>query len=350
MFRLREAVGAWSAAGQRIAAATVVRVAGSTPHQLGLAVVVNQSGDVVGAVSGGCVDGEIALACDRVLAGGAPEVLTFAEASDDLGSVGLVCGGELTVWVHRLGDDAIRVLTGPGVGALVTAADGALSGGMTSAEAEEILVGCSGNDRPGDDRDHHVARWIAGSTVRTEWDGEVFLEAVGRRRTFVIVGASGYTDALCGQAALLGYETVLIEPRPRFAAGITCADEVLGSWPDAALDKLAAAGRIDRDAAIVVCTHDAKFDEPAVEAALRTSAGFIGALGSRRTTADRRQRLLARGIRSRPWNGSRPRSDSSLGGSIPAETAVSIVAQIIASRHGRVPEPLRDTTGPLHAR
>jgi xanthine dehydrogenase accessory factor len=180
--------------------------------------------------------------------------------------------------------------------------------------------------------------------------GQMFLEAFGRRRLFVVVGSSGYTEALCAQAALLGYESVVVEPRPRFAAGITCADGVIGSWPDAALEKLTDHGRLDATSAIVVCTHDSKFDMPALTAALQTPAGFIGALGSRATNMERFARLRAGGIPERELQRIHAPVGLDLGGATPAETAVSVAAQMIAIAHGRTAAPLRDTSGPLHAR
>jgi xanthine dehydrogenase accessory factor len=148
----------------------------------------------------------------------------------------------------------------------------------------------------------------------------------------------------------LGYESVVVEPRPRFAAGVTCAGEVIGTWPDAALAKLTEDGRLDATSAIVVCTHDSKFDEPALVAALQTPAGFIGALGSRPTNVERLARLRSRGIPEHALRRINAPVGLDLGGATPAETAVSVAAQLIAVAHGRSAAPLRDTSGPLHAR
>lgn len=148
----------------------------------------------------------------------------------------------------------------------------------------------------------------------------------------------------------MGYESVVVEPRPRFAAGVTCAGEVIGTWPDAALAKLTEDGRLDATSAIVVCTHDSKFDEPALVAALQTPAGFIGALGSRPTNVERLARLRSRGIPEHALRRINAPVGLDLGGATPAETAVSVAAQLIAVAHGRSAAPLRDTSGPLHAR
>lgn len=352
MRQLRQAVASWSAADLRMAGATLVRSDGSTPHQLGLALVSSEVGDTAGAISGGCVDADVVLACDRVLAGGPAEVLTFG-ADDEGMQPFLVCGGAITVWVHELDRAAVAAILGSADAAVLTEWSGqeVQQVAVLLSEAMDYHCGTAALDP----RRELAAGWLVNSRERTELisgpDGrQLFLEAFGRRRLFVVVGSSGYTEALCAQAGLLGYESIVVEPRPRFAAGITCADEVVGSWPDAALQKLTADGRLDDTSAIVICTHDRKFDEPALASALRTPAGFIGALGSRAASAERFTRLRARGIPEAQLQRIQAPAGLDLGGGSPAEAAVSVVAQIIAVTHGRSAAPLRGTTGPLHAR
>ena len=352
MRQLRQAVESWSAADLRMAGATLVRSDGSTPHQLGLALVTNEAGDTVGALSGGCVDADVVLACDRVLAGGPAEVLTFG-AGDGEFDAGLVCGGVITVWVHELGRAVAPAIFGASDAAVITHRCG--GGVHQHAVSLSDAMNCENSRTDSDSPRGIAAHWLLRSRRRTELmdlpNGEqIFLEAFGRRRLFVVVGSSGYTEALCAQAALLGYESVVVEPRPRFAAGITCADEVIGAWPDAALEKLTDHGRLDSTSAIVVCTHDSKFDEPALLAAIQTAAGFIGALGSRATNIERFSRLRARGIPEHALQRINAPVGLDLGGATPAETAVSIAAQMIATAHDRSAAPLRDTSGPLHAR
>ena len=334
-----------------MAAATLVRSDGSTPHQLGLALATNESGDTVGALSGGCVDADIVLACDRVLAGGPAEVLTFG-AADGESDTALVCGGVITVWVHELSRSAGALLGAEDAAVLTHRVGGHVQQyAVTRSEAMDYANTGIVAESPGG----IAARWLVRSRRRTELidspeGGQLFLEAFGRRRLFVVVGSSGFTEALCAQAALLGYESVVVEPRPRFAGGITCADEVLGTWPDVALEKLAEQGRFDGTSAIVVCTHDPKFDEPALAAAIRTPAGFIGALGSRATNVERFARLRARGIPEDALHRINAPVGLDLGGGTPAETAVSVAAQMIAVAHGCSAVPLRNTSGPIHAR
>ena len=352
MHQIRQAVASWSAADLRMAGATLVRSDGSTPHQPGLALVTNESGETVGALSGGCVDADIVLACDRVLAGGQAEVLTFG-ADDGEFDAGLVCGGVITVWVHELSRAAASAILGDADTAVLTHHTGIHVRQYAVSLSDATDYENSGMD--GDSPRGITARWLLRSRRRTELmelpdGGQMFVEAFGRRPLFVVVGSSGYTEALCAQAALLGYESVVVEPRPRFAAGIACADEVIGTWPDVALEKLTERGRLDATSAVLVCTHDSKFDEPALAAAVQTPAGFIGALGSRATNIERIARLRARGIPETALQRINAPVGLDLGGATPAETAVSVAAQIIALAHGRSAAPLRDTSGPLHAR
>ncbi len=281
-----------------------------------------------------------------------PEVLTFGADFAEF-DAGLVCGGTITVWVHELDREAAAAMAGPEDAAVLTRLVGhrVQQCAVTLSQARDYACG----NTTADSSRAVAARWLTGERSRTQLlatpdGGQAFLEAFGHRRLFVAVGSSGYTEALCAQAALLGYETVVVEPRPRFAAGITYADEVMGSWPDAALNKLAEHGRLDGTSAIVVCTHDPKFDEPALAAAVETTAEFIGALGSRATSAERFARLRARGIPEAALRRIHAPVGLDLGGASPAETAVSVAAQIIATARGRSAAPLRDTTGPVHAR
>jgi xanthine dehydrogenase accessory factor len=310
-----------------------------------------ESGEAVGALSGGCVDADVLLACDRVHAGGVAEVLAFG-SDDDAGQSELACGGTISIWIHELQPAAVSAILGGCDAAVLTRRIGLnivqdavpcyaamdYACGKASTEPERAIA----------------ANWLLDSHSRAEFvelsnGDELFLEAFSRHRLFVVVGSSGYTAALCAQAALIGYDTVVVEPRPRFAAGITYADEVIGSWPAAALEQLTKDGRLDDRSTIVVCTHDPKFDEPALAAALRTPAIFIGALGSRITCAERFARLRAHGIPEHDLDRIHSPVGLDLGGASPAETAVSVFAEIISVATGRSALPLRNTSGPLHA-
>ena len=320
----------------------------------------NDAGKVAGAFSGGCVDGEIALACDEVLTTGKPRSLRFGPDDSVLGTGGLVCGGEILVWMYQLSKELGRALSTAPEGQFVLSSNWShdreqLRQLVIDRETAATMAKCRGvDDALGPDNqagraasflliDRKRTRLAALPTGETE-----FLERIGNRELALIIGESGFTDALCRLARLLDYEVVVCEPRRRFAASIVSADEVLGSWPNVCIEKLAAAGRLGAGSVIIVCTHDRKFDEPALLAAIRSSAGFIGALGSRRTREDRRARLLAAGLSEAEVSRIRSPIGIDLGSETPAETAVSVFAEIIAARNGRSGRALTELSGAIH--
>ena len=178
---------------------------------------------------------------------------------------------------------------------------------------------------------------------------EVFVESFAAPPKMVIFGAVDFTAALARAAKLLGYRVTVCDARPTFAtrARFPVADEVVVDWPDRHLAKVGEAlGLLD---AVCVLTHDHKFDVPAIVAALGTKVGYVGAMGSRRTTADREARLREAGVDDEGLARVMAPIGLDIGARTPEETAVSICAEIIASRTGRRAPSLRDAEGPIHA-
>ena len=178
----------------------------------------------------------------------------------------------------------------------------------------------------------------------------VFIESFAPPPRLLIFGAVDFTAALTRVGKVLGYRVVVVDARPVFAtaARFPMADEVVVDWPDRYLD--ANGQDLGPRDAVCVLTHDHKFDVPAVVAALRTRVGYLGAMGSRRTDAERRQRLRAAGVTDDQLDRLMAPIGLDIGARTPEETAVSICAEIIALRTGRRPPSLRDTEGPIHAR
>jgi xanthine dehydrogenase accessory factor len=207
-------------------------------------------------------------------------------------------------------------------------------------------------------RDAEAALASGGSTVRHYGDGgrlgedahQVFFDAYVPPPRLIIFGAVDFTAALVRVAKTLGYHVVVCDARPAFAtpARFPEADEIVVDWPHRHLDEAGSAlGHRD---AVCVLTHDAKFDVPAVIAALDTAVGYIGALGSRRTTDDRADRLRAEGVAEDDLSRIMAPIGLDLGARTPEETAIAICAEIIAAQTGRTVPRLRDTHGPIHAR
>ncbi|MST33795.1 sulfurylase large subunit [Acidimicrobiaceae bacterium USS-CC1] len=179
-------------------------------------------------------------------------------------------------------------------------------------------------------------------------DVGVFIESFAPPPRMVIFGAVDFTAALARVAKVLGYHVTVCDARPVFAtrARFPMADEVVVAWPDR---HLAEVGPLlgPRDA-VCVLTHDPKFDVPAITAALRTSVGYLGAMGSRRTTLEREGRLREAGVDDRGLARVMAPIGLDVGARTPEETAVAICAEIIASRTGRAAPSLRDAEGPIH--
>lgn len=179
-------------------------------------------------------------------------------------------------------------------------------------------------------------------------DLDIFIESFARPPQMLIFGAVDFTAALCRVAKVLGYRVTVCDARPVFATKqrFPYADDVVVDWPNRLLDKVGA-DLGGRDA-ICVLTHDPKFDVPAVQSALQTKAGYIGAMGSRRTTEDRNRRLIDEGVDPAELARVLAPIGLDIGGRTPEETAISVCAEIIALQSGRIAPSLRDAEGDIH--
>ncbi len=174
----------------------------------------------------------------------------------------------------------------------------------------------------------------------------VFAEVFGPPPRLVVVGAVDTAEALCAAAKAVGWHTICVDARAKYATRdrMPSADELLVEWPDKAFVQI----RPDRDTAVVVLTHDEKFDIPALAAALRTDAFYVGALGSRRAQEKRRERLVEEGLSDDQLALLRGPAGLDIGAETPAETAISILAEAMALRAGRLGGPLREAAGRIH--
>jgi xanthine dehydrogenase accessory factor len=174
----------------------------------------------------------------------------------------------------------------------------------------------------------------------------IFAEVFGPPPRLVVIGAVDTSEALCAAGRAIGWRTICVEPRRRFATPerMPSADEIVNEWPEEALARI----RPDRDTAVIVLTHDEKFDLPALKAALATEAFYIGALGSRTAQARRRDRLVAAGVPEESQARITGPCGLDIGAITPAETALSVLAEILAVRAGRGGGPLHTAAGRIH--
>jgi xanthine dehydrogenase accessory factor len=341
-----EEVGRWAARGDRIAIAMVVGAERSAPRPLGTKMAINDRGEIAGGVSGGCVEGAVVEIAERVIDSGRPELAHFGIADAEAWGVGLPCGGEIDVWVQahepgpferaaRAGDRAAEVtlLEGPRAGAkLFVAPDGGHVGSLGSAPA---------------DADAAVAARAALWTDTSARRGAVFIDVAAPPARLLLVGAVDIAGALCTLARATGWRAFVIDPRARFARPerFSDAEDVLAMWPQEAFARL---GGIDPATAVVALTHDPKLDDAALLTALRSPAMFVGAMGSRHAQSIRLERLRAAGLGSEDLERLSAPVGLDLGASAPGETALSILAEVVAVRHGRDGGRLRTVGGRIH--
>jgi xanthine dehydrogenase accessory factor len=297
------AARAWK--GEPMAIATVISTWGSAPRPRGSHMLVHADGRFEGSVSGGCVENDILQAAAEVIAGAPFQVRNYGVADAAAWEVGLPCGGEIAVMVQP----------------------------VSAAGFDPELF-----DRIADARDTGAALTVitdlstGHSDARPIETGQVFVNRYDPPRRLLIVGAVQIAQALAQLATPLGIDTVVIDPRARFLTeerfpGVTLDDR----WPDEAI----AAYRPGPSTAVVTLSHDIKIDDPALIAALATDAAYVGALGSRKSHAARRERLAAAGVTADNID----RIDAPVGidiGAIgPSEIALSIAAAMIGAFHDR---------------
>ena len=368
----------WRRNGERFAIARVVDIEGSGPREPGAAMAVSASGQVVGSVSGGCVEGAVVSEALAILAGdAAPRVVTFGYSDDEAFAVGLTCGGTIHLFIQPADtftndadgtapldmlDARIRshepiavatVIDGPNTGSTLLVAPGSPSiGSLGNAELDRIVVrdalgeleaGTTGIRHYGPQGETTPEDLVNTPTVK------VFVESFAPAPQMWIFGAVDFTAALARVAKILGYRVTVCDAREIFATRrrFPMADNVVVSWPG---DLFTAEGKNlgPRDA-VCILTHDAKFDVPAVVGALATRVGYIGVMGSRKTHNKRLERLADAGVDANDLARLMSPIGLDLGARTPEETAISICAEIIARRTGRNAPSLRDSSGPIHA-
>ncbi|MFD8686031.1 XdhC family protein [Streptomyces sp. NPDC059651] len=353
---------AWQRSGIRFAMATVVRTWGSSPHGPGASMLVSENGRVVGSVSGGCVEAAVCATAEEVLAGAAPVLERWGVGDEDAFAIGLTCGGTIEVLTREVEADAplARLAADIAAGrpvALVTPLDGngclVVGGGTTTGS-----IGDAQADRAASlAADCLLTRAITGLVTSGNDSSddacctperELLVQPVASRPRLLIFGAAEFARPLADLGAALGLRVTVCDARPAFAtaARFPSADEVVTERPDRWFrdhEHL-----VDTSTAVCVLSHDTRFDVPVLTLALRSGAGYVGAMGSRRTHEDRLGRLRAAGLTDAELARLRSPIGLDLGGRGPEETALSILAEIVSVRRGGTGLPLTVRSGPVH--
>ncbi|MFI8873453.1 XdhC family protein [Streptomyces sp. NPDC055243] len=370
MLDIAEELNRWVEQGRDFAVATVVAVGGSAPRQPGAALAVDADGTAIGSVSGGCVEGAVYDLCRQALEDGESILERFGYSDEDAFAVGLTCGGIIDILVTPVrADSSVRPVI---AAALAAAASGeaAAVARITSGPAElvgrALLVrsdadaGFEGGLGGHPELDRTVAGEAramldAGRTGTTEIgeDGSrcgqpltVLVESSVPPPRMIVFGAIDFASALVRIGAFLGYRVTVCDARPVFAtaARFPDADEIVVEWPHKYLERTEVDGRT----VLCVLTHDAKFDVPLLELALRLPVAYVGAMGSRRTHEDRNERLREVGVTELELTRLRSPIGLDLGARTPEETALSIAAEIVANRRGGSGVSLTGAHTPIH--
>jgi xanthine dehydrogenase accessory factor len=338
----------WRARGERFAVATVVATRRSAPRPVGSKFAVSESGEMAGSVSGGCVESDVYDHACQVLEGSPPQFLSYGIADDLAFSVGLPCGGEIDVFVetspNELVDRLARVISDEERAVLFTVVEGEQLG----AELLVTEAGEQTGDGPSElaGRVDELLRRGRNTLLELDDGRKAFAEIYGPAPRLLVIGAVDTAEALCAMAKQLGWRTIVADARGKFATKerIPSADELLVMWPEEAIAHV----QPDYQTAVVVLTHDDKFDVPAIKGALATEAFYIGALGSRRNQERRRERLLEAGVAEEAFARVSGPTGLDIGADSNPETALSILGEILAKRAGRSGGFLRESKSRIH--
>lgn len=376
MLDIAEELNRWVEQGRDFAVATVVAVGGSAPRLPGAALAVDSDGTAIGSVSGGCVEGAVYDLCQQALEDGESVLERFGYSDEDAFAVGLTCGGIIDILVTPVrADSAARPVLASALAA-AAAGQAAAIARITSGPAE--LVGRALLVRADADADADAGagfegglgghpeldRTVAGEaramldagrtgTVEIGEDGSrcgqpltLLVESSVPPPRMIVFGAIDFASALVSIGKFLGYRVTVCDARPVFAtaARFADADEVVVEWPHKYLERT----EVDARTVLCVLTHDAKFDVPLLELALRLPVAYVGAMGSRRTHEDRNERLREVGLTELELARLRSPIGLDLGARTPEETALSIAAEIVANRRGGSGVSLTGAHTPIH--
>jgi xanthine dehydrogenase accessory factor len=316
--RIPEIALDWTRADTGAALATVIDTWGSAPRPKGAQLAVSARGDMMGSVSGGCVEGAVVAEALEVLEDGAPRILEYGVSDADAFAVGLACGGRIRVMVEPVGRG-----DGPAVDLIARLVDARAARvpavyAVRTGDWERRLV--TGPEDP---------LWPEAAAAlladRSGLAGEWFLGVHNPPLRMAVIGGVHIAQALVPMARLAGYDVVVIDPREAFASAARFPDtRLMHDWPDVALAEFGLDGRT----AVVTLTHDPKLDDPAIRAALAGGVFYLGCLGSARTHSGRVDRLTAGGVEASALARIHAPVGADIGARAPAEIAVAILAQV----------------------
>lgn len=362
MDEVLERLATWNAQGRDAAVGTVVKTTGSTPRGVGAKLLVSQDGELVGSVSGGCVETDVAMHALEALEQGRPRIVSYG-ISDEFGiEVGLACGGQIEVLIEGLpaknsGAAARRFSADVGelvrkevpvVIATALRPDDVL--GRRAVLAEGQLRGSLEDARLDESVRRHAPQFLRAGAPKTlvepdstGRDVEIFFDVYPAPPTLYIFGGVHIAIPLTKYAKILGYRVNVIDPRGVFATKerFAEADELAIEHPEDYLKRV----QLNENTYVVVLTHDPKHDEPILKNVVGTRTSYIGAIGSKKTNRERMDRLMAQGVTREQLARVHAPVGLDLGAVSPEEIALSIMAEIVGARYGKVGSSMRDVAG-----
>ncbi|MCV9994297.1 XdhC family protein [Paeniglutamicibacter sp. ZC-3] len=349
--------------GESFVLATVVQTSSSAPRETGTCMAIMGDGSVIGSVSGGCVESDIYIRAEEVLATGEPVLQKYGFTDDEAFTVGLTCGGTIHVYIERVRQQeldhlqavAAAILRGEQVASVTVLRGATESSHMLvftdrhegNIGSEDSVQGTLATVR------QMLARGVCGMVHldADDKDGEtgemIFINSFVPPPRMIVFGTNDFAVALVRMGKVLGHHVTICDARGVFttAERFPDADEIVVSWPNKYLEET----HIDDRTILCVLTHDEKFDDPLLEVALRSPAAYVGAMGSRSTTDRRRERLVARGLNESELLRLNAPIGLDLGARTPEETAISILAEVISQRENASCRQLNREAGPIHA-
>jgi xanthine dehydrogenase accessory factor len=303
-----ETLEGWNAEGLRFVTATVVKIERSAPRGPGAVLAVSEKGEVAGSVTGGCVEPAVYEEAQEVLAGGPPRLVSYGIADEEAFEVGLPCGGTVHIFLSTVEHDLVEEL----------------AEAVRSERPIALAVTVSGSEIG-----KHELVALNGHFEPTIEDDTFFLPFAPRPEMYVF-GAVDHAAAIGRMGKFLGYRVTICDARARFATRerFPDVDDVVVQWPDEFLR----GAPVDERTAICVLTHDHKFDVPLLKVALETPADYIGAMGAKRTTEARNERLRAEGVTEEQLARIHAPIGLRIGSQTPEEVAVAVAAEIVATR------------------
>jgi xanthine dehydrogenase accessory factor len=318
----------WLNAGEKVALASVISTWGSAPRKAGSTMAINERGDFVGSVSGGCVEGAVIQAAKEAIKSQQPKRLHFGVADETAWDVGLACGGEIDIFLQpankkvleplleRIKTDQASILS------TVITGDETVLGSQNLTDGKGKLLASSDGLIALTELSNQP-RIVAGQNT------EVFVNPFPASPTLVMVGGVHIAMALAKIAKTQNFRTVIIDPRKAFgsSARFPEVDELIQLWPDQAYTQ----HPLTSSSAVASLSHDPKIDDPALIEALNSDAFYVGALGSKKTQEKRHQRLLKAGVSEEKLNRLHAPIGVEIGAETPEEIALAIMAQVIAA-------------------